>query len=269
MPLETVSKPNPRNNITPTTYSCPECGISKPSFQQLQLHLFSSHKIRNPLGMYINNTHCTICLKEFHTRECLLNHLRYRAPACRTVLLMKGPIISREEADIAARGEAAQNRKLYANAKKRYHKDKPCVQLLGPLPLLYYYRFGFQWHNGTRNRPPNKNNKYSHFRCKIQNNKHGNWVFDTYFRNQGDEDLGIRAEQREHDGVGTPSTADQRSRDAVMAGLAARRGSPCGANSPTVNVTVNTLHIGLANAATLPSNKLQRIVQALLRAGLS
>jgi len=143
--------------------------------------------------MYVNSTHCHMCLKEFHTRECLLNHLRYRAPACRTVVLMIGPIMSPEEAVCAAQKQASYNRNLYANAKKRYHKDKPCTQLCGPLPLMFYYRFGFQWHkNGTRNRPPNNNHKFSYFRNKIHNNKHVNWVFDTYFYNQGDEELGSR-----------------------------------------------------------------------------
>lgn len=119
----------------------------------------------------------------------LLNHVRYRAPACRAAMLLIGPVITYAEAEQLALEDAAQHRRLYANACRRYNKNTPCMQLAGPLPLIYYYRFGFQWHSGvTRNRAPNKNNKFSHFRNTIHNNKHGCWVYNTYFRTDGDND---------------------------------------------------------------------------------
>jgi len=182
MPLEKEEEGStgPSLSVVPS-FKCNICNIAMPSYQQLQLHIKSRHKVRNPINTYINTTYCPICLKEYHNRESVLNHIRYRSHECRKALLWSGPIISAEEAEELASLEAAANRKLYACARKRYYKTNPCIQLSGPLPLIYYYRFGHKSHNMTRNRGPNKNNKFSHFRSTIHNNKHGNWVFRSFF----------------------------------------------------------------------------------------
>lgn len=50
-------------------HECYECGIVQPTYQQLQLHIKTIHKVSNPIALYIETTHCHICLTEFHTRE--------------------------------------------------------------------------------------------------------------------------------------------------------------------------------------------------------
>jgi len=124
--------------------SCPCCNVILPSLQQFGVHMKAKHNVRNPMALYLGRkiTHCNICLKEFHTRECALNHLRYRSQACRMATILQDPVMTSEEVDQVAKEEAPKNKLLYANAKKRYHKDSPCVQLPGPLPLVYFYRFG-------------------------------------------------------------------------------------------------------------------------------
>jgi len=169
-----------------TTYECPECGVRMPTQQQLNTHMKSKHQIRNPIAMYINTTYCPICLGEFHTRECILNHVRYRAHACRAALLLMGPVLTREQAEEYAQEEAKSNRKLYANALKRYHKHSMHVKLQGPLPLLYYLRFGQTWHSGNRARgPATFTSKFANIRKYAHNNKHGNAVYEKYFGTPG------------------------------------------------------------------------------------
>jgi len=181
-----TSSSKPGNGIV-GRYECYECGCIQPTYQQLQLHIKTVHKFSNPIALYIDTTYCHICLTEFHTRECILNHLRYRSHACRAALLLRGPVLTISEADELSLSLREANRKLHANARRRHHKDAPSYRLEGPLPLLYYMRFGTIWHSDMkRSRPPNKNNKYSSCRKHIQNNKHGNWVYSMYFGDKAD-----------------------------------------------------------------------------------
>ena len=68
------------------TFSCSQigCPFKTATKQQLAVHMFKIHKIKsmwkNYLGDYI---HCPICLKLFHTRQRVLNHVRYRSEVCR------------------------------------------------------------------------------------------------------------------------------------------------------------------------------------------
>ena len=114
---------------------CPICQCIQPSCQQLELHMLTRHKIRNPINMYIDTVWCPVCLMMFHTRECIMNHIRYRAPACRMVLLLRGPVMSLKEAEAVIDSQKAHNRKLYALGKRRYHKDLPAMRAYGPFPL--------------------------------------------------------------------------------------------------------------------------------------
>jgi hypothetical protein len=61
---------------------CQTCGLGFGSLQQPNLHMFKAHGVRNPLRVYVSTTHCCVCLKEFHTRERALNHVRYRSATC-------------------------------------------------------------------------------------------------------------------------------------------------------------------------------------------
>ena len=55
---------------------CHVCGQPENSEQQLRLHLFKRHHIKDSIHRYADTTQCTICLKEFHHRENLINHLK-------------------------------------------------------------------------------------------------------------------------------------------------------------------------------------------------
>jgi hypothetical protein len=120
--------PKLNNNIL-----CHYCDVYFPSNQQHALHMFKAHRIKNPIRLYISTNHCTVCLKMFHTRERVLNHLRYRSHICRSNLLLKDPVLSVEEADILDTEVAESNRKLQATGKRRHTKCYPCYQISGPI----------------------------------------------------------------------------------------------------------------------------------------
>ena len=55
---------------------CHICNRPFASMQQLNLHMFKAHQVRNPMRIYVATTYCIVCLKEFHTRERALNHVK-------------------------------------------------------------------------------------------------------------------------------------------------------------------------------------------------
>jgi len=117
--------------------ACHYCGHSCHSLQQLNLHMFKAHQVRNLMRLYVRGTHCEVCLKEFHSRERALNHVRYRSAACRANLLFRGPVLSDDEASTLEGHERERNVALARAGKRRHHASTPAVQLQGPLlPIL-------------------------------------------------------------------------------------------------------------------------------------
>ena len=113
--------------------SCQCCSMVFGTLQQLNLHMFKVHHVRNPFRCYISLTHCTVCLKEFHTRERAVNHVRYRSAVCRANLLLRGPSLTEGEASALEETEKSQNRDLARAGKRRHHAGNPAIQLQGPL----------------------------------------------------------------------------------------------------------------------------------------
>ena len=116
-----------------SSLSCHICNRLFPTRQQLNLHLFKTHSVKNPLHVYVSGTHCTVCLKEFHSRERVLNHIRYRSAVCRANLLLRGPVISQAEVDVIEQLERDRCRTLSCAGRRRHHVSRPALQLQGPL----------------------------------------------------------------------------------------------------------------------------------------
>ena len=66
---------------------------------QLSLHEFRVHGIKDSVRLRVPFTYCLVCLVEFHTRERILNHIRYRSQSCRYNLMLRNPVLSDHEAD--------------------------------------------------------------------------------------------------------------------------------------------------------------------------
>ena len=99
--------------------------------------MFSKHGIKSDMRRYVPFTYCLVCLREFEQRELCLNHVRYRSKVCRNNLLIRGPVLSREEAQALDDECKPRNRKLHAAGRRRHHVEMPSFYRSGPLlPIL-------------------------------------------------------------------------------------------------------------------------------------
>ncbi len=115
---------------------CLDCGKTFSSYQRLALHRKIVHGSRDPVDLLVSSVHCPVCMVFFHNRVRLLNHLKYRSTVCRLNLIVSGPLISVEQADVLDEGCRDLRRRRYA-AGLRAHSvcAEPCFRLCGPLPL--------------------------------------------------------------------------------------------------------------------------------------
>ena len=116
---------------------CAVCGHESKANQTHALHMFKAHGIKNCMRRYVPTTHCLVCLREFHTRENCLNHVRYRSKICKSNLLMRGPCLTDADANALDDACKSENIRLQAAGRRRHHVTTPSFYLSGPLlPVL-------------------------------------------------------------------------------------------------------------------------------------
>ena len=129
--------------------TCDICGHISKSSQSHSVHMCSKHGVKSRFRRYVDGHVCRICLRNFWTRERCLNHVRYRSVICKSNTLMRGPVISNEEADSLDQMDCSEHSRLYALGKRRCNADLPCIQNQGPLlPIITihsssHHRLGF------------------------------------------------------------------------------------------------------------------------------
>ena len=77
----------------------------------------------------------------FHTRERLLEHLRYREQRtniCRNNYLDKTPVLDEYSLLEIDSQSAATNRELQARGLRRHHASEPAYRLQGPFLVINY-----------------------------------------------------------------------------------------------------------------------------------
>ena len=117
---------------------CATCKARFDSNQKLCLHMFKKHKVKNPVRRCLgHSTSCFVCLKQFWSRERVLNHLRYRSKSCFARTLELGFQISEDEANQLDECDKVVNLRLHNSGRRRHHVDWPCVRLHGPLRPLH------------------------------------------------------------------------------------------------------------------------------------
>ena len=115
---------------------CTVCGKLSMSQQAHAVHLYSAHKVKCTFRLYVPQTHCMICLREFWTREGCLNHAK-KSKVCRYNLLIRGPYLSQIESDSLDQACHERNRQLHASGRRRHATEKSSTRLPGPLePIL-------------------------------------------------------------------------------------------------------------------------------------
>ena len=112
---------------------CEICGKTFATRQKMALRRFKAHGLKDKIRLYTSTTHCVICLKEFWSRERLLDHLKVRAAGCRARLLMRDPVLSATEAQAVDDELKSSFVSLRKKGKRRLNVEKWCVRLSGPL----------------------------------------------------------------------------------------------------------------------------------------
>ena len=119
-------------------FQCSLCSLSFDTFQKSSLHSFKAHGIRNLWRLLIgHHLHCPICLKQFWSRERLINHVRYRSKVCKLNLQIRGPVVTEAEALGIDEACAAEHVQLYRKGKRRHHVLDPVIRLHGPLLSIF------------------------------------------------------------------------------------------------------------------------------------
>ena len=114
---------------------CALCNEYFMSMQSISVHDFRAHGIKSIWRQYVDTTHCTMCMREFWTRERCLNHIRYRSKVCRAQMWLRGPCLSEAEASVLDESVAEDNRSLHSCGQRRHFASMPVIQLSGPLPI--------------------------------------------------------------------------------------------------------------------------------------
>ena len=81
-PLGPKEEGLPSSTEQPLTFRCnrDDCTFEADTSQKLAVHMFKVHQVKSIWKNYLgDHVHCPICLKHFHTRERVLNHVRYRS----------------------------------------------------------------------------------------------------------------------------------------------------------------------------------------------
>ena len=129
---EAIQKePTPQSD---NSFDCSICSTSFPTFQQYSLHMFKRHQCKNIWRLYVGtSTACAICLRQFWSRERLLNHIRYRSQLCKCNYRLRAPVISETEAVVIDSQLASDHARLARNGRRRHFADEPVIRLAGPL----------------------------------------------------------------------------------------------------------------------------------------
>ena len=119
-------------------FQCDSCSSCFNTFHKLSLHMFKKHDVKNVWRRYVYaHTHCPICMRNFWSRERLINHIRYRSRICRHNIILRGFKCSEEEACVIDSQQYDIHIQLQKAGKRRHAAIEPVVRLAGPLlPVL-------------------------------------------------------------------------------------------------------------------------------------
>ncbi len=133
-PWANVSTHNNLNNVAGLSHSlgCTCCKYTCDSDQQLALHMFKHHGIKDNIRLYVSGTRCPICLIEFWQREVLLNHVRRGRTPCKRQVLLRGPVLTSAQADAVDLELRTFYQNQHRRGLRRHAVSAPCIRALGP-----------------------------------------------------------------------------------------------------------------------------------------
>ena len=115
-------------------WSCEVCDTSCCSRQACAVHMYRKHGQRSECACRLVTTFCPICMIQFWTRARALEHLG-KSSCCSATLLLFFEPASSQDLDEINHLERLRARKAKASGRKAHWAEKPCVRLVGPLPV--------------------------------------------------------------------------------------------------------------------------------------
>ena len=97
------------------------------------MHKAKSHGVKSIVRCYVEGSHCPICMVQFASRECVINHVRYRSRVCYENLLIRPPKLTRDEAEELDQNDRVLHASLQAKGLRRHAATEGCTRLSGPL----------------------------------------------------------------------------------------------------------------------------------------
>ena len=117
--------------------SCPSCERQFKDSHAVQVHRMRVHGWLHEARRMLNTTHCTCCLKEFHSRTRVLAHVMAKSAVCRLNLALRPCRLTEAEAAALDHEARIEDRRDKTSGWRRGTAHQACVQLLGPqLPVL-------------------------------------------------------------------------------------------------------------------------------------
>ena len=109
--------------------------------QQVMLHLFVEHQVKNLVHSRVTTTFCEICLLQFHTRTRLIEHIKGhkgRGTICLNNYFDIPPVYDAIQLAEIDAVEATKNRALSAAAHRMHYAQFPVYSLPGPFRVVKY-----------------------------------------------------------------------------------------------------------------------------------
>lgn len=116
----------------PGAFCCSLCPETFDTAQECSAHMFKKHGRKSSLRELIAGTICAACLKNFHTRTKLHNHIAYRAAKCKVYYACMLPIDP--DLYIVLEADAAKDTKaLRASGRSILYHPLETTRVCGPL----------------------------------------------------------------------------------------------------------------------------------------
>ncbi len=113
------------------THRCERCSYGCDSDQQMALHMFKHHGVKDNIRLYVSGTRCPICLTEFWQREVLLNHTRRGRTPCKRQVMLRGPVLTVSQADEIDLELRPFFQQQHHRGQRRHAVKAPCVRAQG------------------------------------------------------------------------------------------------------------------------------------------
>jgi len=117
-------------------WACPICGKDDPSFQALAAHRARTHGVLREARSRVVHGRCFVCLRNFHTRERLIEHLHKGSPVCLLNTLPFHPRLDPDVIEAADSEQRARGKKARSRCENPSYAEHIVRQGFGPMQTL-------------------------------------------------------------------------------------------------------------------------------------